>query len=181
VDEKPAIQAFERAQGWLKLPNGKALTGANHEYRRHGTTTLSAALNIATGQVKAGHYSRRRRREFLDFMNDIVSQYPEQEIHVIMDNLKTHKPKRDRWIKRHPRVHLHYTPTHASWLNQIETWFSLLTRYALRSASFISVTRHRQAIDAFVSVHNENSAPFEWTKRYVKSVHPKVNYAYLNN
>jgi len=181
VDEKPAIQALERAQGWLKLPNGKALTGANHEYRRHGTTTLFAALNVASGEVKAGHYPRRRRREFLDFMNEIVSQYPEQEIHVIMDNLKTHKPKRDRWIKRHPRVHLHYTPTHASWLNQIETWFSLLTRYALRSASFISVTRHRQAIDAFVSVHNENSAPFEWTKRYVKSVHPKVNYAYLNN
>ena len=181
VDEKPAIQALERAQGWLKLPNGKALTGANHQYRRHGTTTLFAALNVATGEVKAGHYPRRRRREFLDFMNEIVVHYPEQEIHVIMDNLKTHKPKRDRWITRHPRVHLHYTPTHASWLNQIEIWFSLLTRHALRSASFISISQLRHAIDAFVSVHNKNAAPFEWTKRYVKSVHPKAKYSYLNN
>jgi hypothetical protein len=95
MDEKPAIQALERAQGWLKLPHGKALTGANHEYRRHGTSTLFAALNVTTGQVKAGHYDRRRRREFLDFMNEIVADHPGKEIHVIMDNLSTHKPRRD--------------------------------------------------------------------------------------
>jgi transposase len=181
MDEKPAIQALERAQGWLKLPNGKALTGANHEYRRHGTSTLFAALNVATGQVKAGHYGRRRRREFLEFMNEIVAEHPDEEIHVIMDNLRTHKPKRDRWIKRHPNVHFHFTPTHASWLNQIEIWFSLLSRYALRSASFTSVKQLRQAIDDFISAHNKNAAPFEWTKRYVKSVHPKHKYAYLCN
>jgi transposase len=179
MDEKPAIQALERAQGWLKLPNGKALTGANHEYRRHGTTTLFAALNVATGEVKAGHYARRRRREFLDFMNEIVAEYPGQEIHVIMDNLKTHKPKRDRWMKRHPKIHFHFTPTHASWLNQVEIWFSLLSRYALRIASFTSVRQLRQAIDDFISIHNEKAAPFEWTKRYVRSVHPKNEYAYL--
>jgi transposase len=179
MDEKPAIQALERAQGWLKLPNGKALTGANHEYRRHGTTTLFAALNVATGEVKAGHYARRRRREFLDFMNEIVAEYPGQEIHVIMDNLKTHKPKRDRWMKRHPKIHFHFTPTHASWLNQVEIWFSLLSRYALRIASFTSVRQLRQAIDDFISIHNEKAAPFEWTKRYVRSVHPKNKYAYL--
>ncbi|HJW29499.1 MAG TPA: IS630 family transposase [Saprospiraceae bacterium] len=180
MDEKPAIQVLERAQGWLKLPNGKALTGANHEYRRHGTTTLFTALNVATGQVKAGHYMRRRRREFLDFMNEVIAEYPTQEIHVIMDNLSSHKPKRDRWIKRHPNVHLHFTPTHASWLNQVEIWFSLLSRYALKSASFTTVRQLRQAIDDFVSVSNEKAAPFEWTKRYVKSVHPKDKYAYLN-
>jgi transposase len=179
MDEKPAIQALERAQGWLRLPNGKALTGANHEYRRHGTSTLFAALNVATGQVKAGHYGRRRRREFLDFMNEIVAEHPDEEIHVIMDNLSTHKPKRDHWIKRHPKVHLHFTPTHASWLNQIEIWFSLLSRYALRSASFTSVRELRQAINNFLSVHNEKAAPFEWTKRYIKSVHPTNKYAYL--
>ena len=179
MDEKPAIQALERAQGWLKLPNGKALTGANHEYRRHGTTTLFAALNVATGEVKAGHYARRRRREFLDFMNEIVAEYLGQEIHVIMDNLKTHKPKRDRWMKRHPKIHFHFTPTHASWLNQVEIWFSLLSRYALKGASFTSVRELRQAIDDFISVHNEKAAPFEWTKRYVKSVHAKHKYAYL--
>ena len=179
LDEKPAIQALERAQGWLKLPHGKALTGANHEYRRHGTSTLFAALNVATGQVKAGHYDRRRRREFLDFMNEIVAEHPDEEIHVIMDNLSTHKPKRDHWVKRHPKVHFHFTPTHASWLNQIEIWFSLLSRYALKGASFTSVRELRQAIDDFISVHNEKAAPFEWTKRYVKSVHPKHKYAYL--
>ena len=181
MDEKPAIQALERAQGWLKLPNGKALTGANHEYRRHGTTTLFTALNVATGQVKAGHYMRRRRREFLDFMNEVITEYPLQEIHVIMDNLSSHKPKRDRWIKHHPNVHLHFTPTHASWLNQVEIWFSLLSRYALKNASFTSIRQLRQAIDDFVSVSNAKAAPFEWTKRYVKSVHPKNKYAYLRN
>ncbi len=120
VDEKPHIQALARAQGWLKLPNGKALSGFNHEYERCGTSTLFAALNIATGQVKAGHYRRRRRAEFLDFMNQVVAEYPDQEIHVILDNLNTHKPKEDRWLHRHPRVHFHFIPTHASWLNQVE-------------------------------------------------------------
>src|SRR5271157_4351393 len=105
----------ERAQGWLKLPNGKALTGFSHSYKRHGTTTLFAALEVTTGQVKAGHYNRRRRVEFLDFMNQIVADYPDQELHVILDNLNTHKPKNDRWLKRHPQVKFHYTPTSASW------------------------------------------------------------------
>jgi len=88
VDEKPHIQALERAQGWLKLPNGKALTGFNHEYKRHGTTTLFAALEVATGLVKAGHYRRRRRLEFLHFMNRVVAEHPGREIHVILDNLR---------------------------------------------------------------------------------------------
>ena len=92
VDEKPNIQALERAQGWLKLPNGKALTGFNHEYKRHGTTTLFASLEVATGLVKAGHYNRKRRKEFLHFMNQIIADYQDKEIHVIPDNFKTHKP-----------------------------------------------------------------------------------------
>ena len=121
VDEKPAIQALERAQGWLRLPSGPALRGFNHEYKRHGTTTLFAALEVAKGLVRIGHY-QRRRREFLDFMNRVVVQYPGQELHVVLDNLSTHKPKRDRWLARHPNVHFHYTPiyTHASWLSQVE-------------------------------------------------------------
>ena len=114
VDEKPAIQALERAQGWLRLPNGKALSGFNHEYKRHGTSTLFAALEVATGQVKAGHFHRRRRREFLQFMNEVVAAYPGRELHVILDNLSTHKPKLDGWRRRHPQVHFHFTPTHAS-------------------------------------------------------------------
>ena len=135
VDEKPGIQALERAQGWLRLPNGKSLHGYNHEYKRHGTTTLFAALEVATGQVKTGHFKRRRRREFLTFMNEVVAAYSDQQIHVILDNLNTHKPKKDRWLPRHKKVHFHYTPTHASWLNQAEIWFSILSRSALQGAS----------------------------------------------
>ncbi len=167
VDEKPHIQALERAQGWLKLPDGKALAGFSHNYKRHGTTTLFAALEVTTGLVKTGHYKRRRRAEFLDFMNKIVTEYPDKEIHVILDNLRTHKPKRDMWLKRNKNVHFHYTPTYSSWLNQIECWFSILSRNALKGASFISPQQVRKAIDNFVEVYNENAAPFEWTKREV--------------
>jgi transposase len=181
VDEKPSIQALERAQGYLRLPNGQALQGYNHEYERHGTTTLFAALNVSTGQLKAGHYHRRRRREFLDFMNDVVADYPRGEIHVILDNLSTHKPKRDRWRARHPHVHWHYTPTHASWLNQIEIWFSILTRQALHGGSFTSPRQVREAIDRFLVAYNAQAAPFEWRKRRVHSVGLKQYYADLRH
>ena len=164
VDEKPAIQALERAQGWLRLPNGKALRGFNHEYKRHGTTTLFAALEVATGLAHVGHYRHRRRREFLDFMNGMVARYPDQDLHVILDNLSTHKPKHDRWLARHPRVYLHYTPTHASWLNQIEVWFSILSRQALRGLSATSIPQVCKAIDAFTAARNAHPTPFEWTK-----------------
>jgi transposase len=181
VDEKPHIQALERAQGWLRLPDGKALTGFSHEYKRHGTSTLFAALEVASGQVKAGHFHRRRRRDFLAFLNEVVAAYPQRELHVIVDNLNTHKPKQDRWLRQHSHVHLHFTPTHASWLNQVEVWFSLLARQALRGASFTSVRQLREAIDAFIAVYNPQALPFEWTKREVRSVEPKHKYAYLSN
>ncbi len=181
VDEKPSIQALERAQGYLRLPNGQALKGFNHEYERHGTTTLFAALNVSTGQVKAGHYARRRRREFLDFMNEVVADYPHREIHVVLDNLSSHKPKRDRWLAHHPNVHVHYTPTHASWLNQIEIWFSILTRQALRGASFTSPRQVREAIDRFLAAYNAQAAPFEWRKREVRSVALKEYYGQLRH
>jgi len=179
VDEKPHIQALERAQGYLKFPNGRAMTGFSHEYKRHGTSTLFAALTVATGQVVAGHYHRRRRVEFLDFMNRVVAAYPEQELHVVLDNLNTHKPKHDRWLARHPRVHLHYTPTHASWLNLIEVWFSILARAALAGASFTSVSALRAAIDHFVSAWKTEAHPFEWTKEVVHQVPLKSHYADL--
>ena len=126
VDEKPSIQALERAQGYLKLPNGRALTGHSHDYRRNGTSTLFAAFEVATGKVTAAHKTRRRRIEFLDFMNDIVAAHADTAIHVILDNLNTHKPRNDCWLRRHPNVHFHFTPTRASWLNQVEIWFSIL-------------------------------------------------------
>ena len=179
VDEKPSIQALERAQGWLRLPHGKALNGRSHGYKRHGTITLFAAFDIATGQVIAGHYNRRRRREFLDFMNQIVAAYPDRQLHVVLDNLNTHKPKQDRWLKRHPQVHLHFTPTYSSWLNQVECWFSILSQQALRGVSFTSPEQLRDAIDKFVKAYNDKAAPFEWTKAVVHATSPKPKYADL--
>lgn len=181
VDEKPAIQALERAQGWLRLPNGQALRGFSHEYKRHGTITLFAALEVATGLVQTGHYRRRRRREFLDFINRIVAHYPDQELHVVLDNLNTHKPKHDRWLARHPNVHFHYTPTHASWLNQVECWFSILWRRALRGLSATSPRDVCRTIDAFTAASNQQPMPFEWTKRVVHPVGLKNKYSDLCN
>ena len=181
VDEKPHIQALERAQGWLRLPNGKAFTGFSHDYKRHGTSTLFAALEVATGLLKAGHYRRRRRAEFLDFMNGLVAAYPQRQIHVVLDNLNTHKPKHDRWLERHKHVHFHYTPTHASWRNQVEIWFSLLSTPSLTSASFTSTEQLRRHIDDFVAAHNRHAHPFEWKKQVVFQKHPKASYAHLCN
>jgi transposase len=167
VDEKPSIQALERAQGYLKLPNGRALTGHSHDYKRNGTSTLFAAFEVATGKVTAAHKKRRRRIEFLDFMNDIVAGHADTAIHVILDNLNTHKPKNDRWLKRHPNVHFHFTPTRASWLNQVEIWFSILEGKSLHGASFTSVKQLREHIDAFIETYNQNANPFVWTKAEV--------------
>ena len=168
VDEKPSIQALERAQGYLKLPNGRTLTGHSHDYKRNGTSTLFAAFEVATGKVTAVHKSRRRRVEFLEFMNDIVAGYPQTAIHVILDNLSTHKPKNDRWLTRHPNVHFHFTPTRASWLNQVEIWFSILEGKSLRGASFTSVKQLRGHIDAFIESYNQAAKPFVWTKANVR-------------
>ena len=179
VDEKPHIQALERAQGYLRLPNGRALVGHGHTYKRHGTTTLFAALEVASGKVLAGHYARRRRREFLAFMNAIVAAYPGQAIHVILDNLNTHKPKRDRWLARHPNVTFHFTPNYASWLNQIEIWFSILSGAALSGASFTSPQQLREAIDAFIAAYNQNAAPFHWTKAEVHQKKLKSRISHL--
>jgi transposase len=181
VDEKPHIQALERAQGWLRLSNGKALNGFSHCYKRHGTSTLFAALEVATGQVQVGHYPRRRRRQFLDFMNDVVAQHPDTELHVILDNLNTHKPNRDRWRERHPQVHFHFIPTYSSWLNMVEVWFSILSRQALRNLSATSVQQLRKAIDRFVEAYSEKATPFEWTKAIVEPSAPRRYYADLCN
>jgi transposase len=179
MDEKPHIQALERQQGYLRLPNGQAMAGFSHEYKRHGTTTLFAALEVATGQVTAGHYQRRRRVDFLDFMNRVIDANPAKEVHVILDNLNTHKPKRDMWLLQHKNVHFHYTPTHASWLNQIEVWFSILERQALKGASFTSPAQVREAIDRFIAAYNPKAHPFQWTKDIVHPCSPKRRYAEL--
>jgi len=166
VDEKPSIQALQRAQGYLKLPNGRTLTGHSHDYKRNGTTTLFAAFEVASGKVKGSHKKRRRRKEFLAFMNEVVADYPAREIEVILDNLNTHK-KNDAWLKRHPKVTFHYTPTRASWLNQVEGWFSILQGQSLAGASFSSVEQLKQHINAFIETYNETAEPFVWTKSKV--------------
>ncbi len=166
VDEKPSIQALERAQGYLRLPNGRALSGQSHDYKRHGTTTLFAALEVATGRIIAAHSKRRRRVEFLGFMNSVVAAFPDRELHVILDNLNTHK-KCERWLKKHPKAQFHYTPTRSSWLNQIETWFSILQGQSLTGASFTSVEQLQEHIDAFIAAYNDTATPFAWTKKKV--------------
>ena len=166
VDEKPSIQALERAQGYLKLPNGRALTGQSHDYKRHGTTTLFAALQVATGKVIASHSKRRRRVEFLGFMNSVVAVFPNRELHVILDNLNTHK-KNERWLKKHPKVHFHFIPTRSSWLNQVETWFSILQGQSLSGASFTDIKQLQEHIDAFIAAYNQNAEPFAWKKKKV--------------
>src|SRR5215831_19207742 len=166
IDEKPSIQALERAQGYLKLPNGRALTGHSHDYKRHGTSTLFTAFEVATGKVHAKHMKRRRRKEFLQFMNEVVAAYPKSKLEVILDNLNTHK-KNDEWLKRHPLVTFHYTPTRASWLNQVEAWFSILQGQSLSGASFTSVQQLRKHIDTFIADYNETAEPFVWTKTKV--------------
>ena len=158
VDEKPSIQALERAQGYLKLPNGRALTGQSHDYKRHGTTTLFAALEVATGRIIAAHSKRRRRVEFLGFMNSLVDAFPDRELHVILDNLDTHK-KNERWLKKHPKVLFHFIPTRSSWLNQVETWFSVLQGQSLNGASFTAIEQLQQHTDAFIAAYNQTAEP----------------------
>jgi transposase len=177
VDHKPSIQAPEGTQGYLRLPDEKAVNG----FSRHGTTTLVAALEVTTGLVKTAHYQRRSRRGFLDFMNEIVSAHTGREIHVALDNPNTRTAKEDRWLKRHSHVHFHVVPAYSSWLNQVECWFSILSRQALRGASFTSPHQLRQAIDDFVAVYNQKAAPFEWKKAVVFSPGPLRKYSNLQN
>jgi transposase len=137
---------------------------------------------VATGMVTTGHYKRRRRLELLDFMNKLIRQYPEgQEIHVILDNLSTHTKKGGTWLARHPNVHFHFTPTGASWLNQIEVWFSILTVRVLRNGSFTSTKQLRDAIERFTGAWCEDCSPFAWTKEKVHQVTLKRRYADLCN
>jgi transposase len=140
------------------------LFGQGHDYKRHGTTTLFAALDVATGKIVAEHSKRRRRIDFLDFMNRVVAAFPDRELHVVLGNLNTHK-KGDRWLKKHPTVHFHFTPTRSSWLNQIETWFSILQGQSLKGASFTSVGELQGHIDAFIAAYNETATPLVSWKR----------------
>ena len=168
VDEKPGIQALERPGGYVYTSSGKLVRGMKSTYTRHGTLNLFAALEVATGQIHSRITELKRRVEFLEFMDLVIADMPtDQEIHVIMDNYCIHK-KCDLWLAEHPNVHFHYTPTSASWLNMVEIWFGILTRKAIRGASFKSCEELAVAIEEFTKAYNNKAEPFIWRKREVK-------------
>lgn len=164
IDEKSQIQALDRTQPKLQLKPGQ-VERHTHDYVRHGTTSLFAALNVATGEVLGQCHARHRHQEFLQFLRAIDKTYPEGEIHLVMDNYATHKHANVRkWLSKRPRYHLHFTPTSASWMNQIETWFGILHRQALERGVFRSVQSLIAAIHSFMEQWNEGAAPFKWVK-----------------
>lgn len=166
VDEKTQIQALDRTQPMLPLRPGQ-IERRTHDYKRHGTANLYAAFDILTGKVLGRVTQRHRAKEFLDFLRQIDRAIPrELHLHVIMDNSSTHKtPAVKKWLADHPRIKVHFTPTSASWLNAVETWFSQLERRAIYRGVFTSVKALRDEIHRFISVHNSQCAkPFRWTK-----------------
>ena len=165
VDEKSQIQALDRTQPGLPLKKGRART-MTHDYKRNGTTTLFAALNMLDGRVIGTCLPRHRRREFLRFLRLIDQKTPQGlDLHLVVDNYATHKtPAVKRWLKTHPRFHLHFTPTSASWLNMVERFFAEITRNRIRRGAFTSVAELKAAIMDYLENHNADPKPFVWTK-----------------
>ena len=169
VDEKPSMQAIERPSGYVETDSGAVVRALKSTYKRHGTLNLFAALEVGTGRVHTKTTDYKKREDFLSFLDGVLAELPsDKEIHVILDNYSTHK-KNDDWLaKFEGRVQFHFTPTSASWLNQIEIVFSLLQRKALSGASFKTKDQLREAIEAFIKKHNASAKPFRWRKRDVK-------------
>ena len=165
VDEKSQIQALDRTQPLLPLSFGVA-ERRSHDYVRHGTTTLFAALDLATGKVIGELHRRHRSDEFLKFLRTIDENVPAKlDIHLVMDNYGTHKtPTVRAWFARHPRFHLHFTPTSSSWLNLVERWFALLSQRQIKRGSHRSTVQLEKAIRSFLAIHNEDPKPFVWHK-----------------
>lgn len=164
VDEKTQIQALDRTQPMLPLRPGSP-ERRTHDYKRHGITSLFAALEVGTGQVVGACYARHRHQEFLAFLRRIVREFPGAELHLVLDNSSTHTtPEVRRWLRRHPRVQFHFTPTGASWMNMVETWFSILTRRQVRRGSYGSVSDLIRKIQRFIDHYNQHANPFVWTK-----------------
>jgi transposase len=164
VDEKSQIQALDRTAPILPLQPGLA-ERRSHDYVRHGTSTLFAALEIATGQVTAACKPRHRHQEFLAFLKQVTRAYPAGELHLVMDNYAAHKhPAVRQWLAANPRVVVHFTPTHASWMNLVEVWFSIIERQAIHRGTFGSVRDLNAKIRAFIDGWNDRAHPFTWTK-----------------
>ncbi len=162
-DEKSEIQALERLQPNLPLGLGY-IEGITYNYNRNGTTTLFAALDIKSGEIFAQCKSRHRHQEFLEFLNALDANVPKDlELHLILDNYTTHRHHKVKaWLARHPRYHLHFTPSYASWINQVERWFALITQRAIRRGSFRTVRELVDRIERFVKIYNETAKPFVW-------------------
>jgi transposase len=169
VDEKPSIQAIERPSGYIQTDSGAVVRAMKSTYKRHGTLNLFAALDVGTGQVRTKITDYKKREDFQSFLREVIADLPpDKEIHVILDNDSTHK-NNDEWLAQFEgRVQFHFTPTSASWMNQIEIVFSLLQRKTLSGASFKSKNQLSDAIAAFIQRHNERAKPFRWRKREVK-------------
>jgi len=165
VDEKSQIQALDRTQPILPMTPGLP-ERRTHDYLRHGTTTLFAALDVASGKVIGQLHRRHRATEFLKFLAHLDASVPaEADVHVVMDNYGTHKtPTVKRWFSRHPRFHPHFTPTSSSWINQVERWFAEITRKQIRRGTHRSTRELEQAIRAYLATYNQNPRPFAWTK-----------------
>jgi transposase len=165
VDEKPQLQALDRTQPGLPAKPGRCAT-MTHDYERHGTTTLFAALNVLDGTVLGRCMQRHRHQEFLRFLNAVEAAVTAGKlVHAVLDNYATHKhPKVRAWLARHPRWTFHFTPTSGSWLNAVETFFSALTRRRLRRGLFRSIVELQAAINRYIAEHNDDPAPFVWTK-----------------
>ncbi len=165
VDEKSQIQALDRTQPLLPMRLGRA-ERRTHDYERHGIASLFAALDIASGKVIGKCYAQHRHQEFLRFLRLLDGQVPARlDVHLVLDNYGTHKhPRVRRWLAQHPRYHLHFTPTGASWLNQVERWFATLTQKQIRRGSFSSVRDLILKINRYLELYNDNPRPFTWTK-----------------
>ncbi len=164
MDEKTGIQALDRTQPLLPLRSQKPRAWSN-EYVRHGTRTLLAAVDVSTGKATTWVNKTRKTDDFIEFMNRVVKAYPGERLCVVMDNLNTHKgAAAQEWLQEHPQVSFHYTPTHASWVNLAECFFSILSKQGLRHAVHKSVRELEKFLDAFVEEYNQHAGPFVWTK-----------------
>ena len=176
VDEKSQVQALDRTQPGLPMKPGRCGT-MTHDYKRNGTTCLFAALNVLEGTVIGTCYPRHRNQEFLKFLRQIDRETPpELDLHLVLDNYGTHNHDHVHdWLAKHPRFHLHFTPTSSSWLNLVERWFGEITRKRIRRGVFRSVPELTEAIQEFIRVNNQNPKPFVWTKK-VEQILEKVGH-----
>ena len=164
MDEKTMIQALDRTRPLLPMKPGQ-VERRTHDYVRHGSTDLFAALDVASGEVTGRFYERHRALEFLDFLKLVARTYPRQQLHLVLDNSSIHETDAvKRWLSRRPRIQLHFTPTSSSWMNQVETWFSLLSARAIRRGAFKSLRALREAIQRFLDAWNQTPRPFKWVK-----------------